>query len=384
MEARQIPVTESTAAANPPPHVLMAMELSNKTWLVRFGLLGRTGTRDVRVPARNRKMLLDSIAAARQRLRVPADSPVTACYEAGRDGFWLSRFLEEHGVRCLIIESASIEVNRRRRRAKSDGIDVAMLFDKLGSYLGGDRRVFHVVTVPTVEAEDARRPDRERDMLVGQRTSEINRIRSWLCLEGLELPEDRSLRRALEGVIVPLRMREALDRAVQRVEYISAQIQDLEHARRERLKVGVLQGHASSLMIVGLMGLCGIGEQGACRLTNELFGWRPYRNRRDAGSLVGLTPTPWSSGDMNRELGISKAGNPRLRGLLVELSWQWLRYQPRSKLSLWYQARFGGAGTQQRKKGIVALSRRLLVDLWRYAVSGGMPEGARLKALVVL
>jgi transposase len=315
-------------------------------------------------------------------LQLPADTPVILCYEAGRDGFFPYRRLTEMGFQVWVIDSASIEVSRKQRRAKSDGIDAEKLWELMRRKAGGEKRALRIVHVPSVEEEDQRWLPREREALLHERQQVGNRIESlWFGQGYREIPQRAAALTAWWEAHPDLQpqLRERLQRDCARLALLEKQIQETEQAMRQQ----VLQERKTEIARVAaaLMGLCGIGLIGAWVLSSELFGWRKFRNRREVGAALGLTPTPYSSGQEEREQGISKAGNARARALLVELSWLWLRYQPESALTRWFKERFAGKGKRLRRIGIVALARRLAVALWRYVTQGVVPEGATLKAI---
>jgi transposase len=251
-------------------------------------------------------------------------------------------------------------------------------------YHYGEHKVWSVVRVPSVEEEDRRQLHRELRTLKKERTRTINRIRGLLASQGIRLGtkvdlSEKQLRelRLWDGSELLPGLRDRITREWEHILFLKAQVATLESQRRGALR----ESKEPDLpKVEQLSRLCGIGDNGAWVLVREFFGWREFRNRREIASLSGLTPTPFQSGSMHREQGISKAGNRYVRGIAVELAWSWLRYQPDSKLSLWYQKRFASGGSRARKVGIVAMARRLLIDLWRFLETGVLPEGAKLKA----
>jgi transposase len=321
------------------------------------------------------------IERAGRRFGLPADVQVLSCYEAGRDGFWLHRFLEAVGHRSHVVDSSSIEVNRRARRAKTDSLDLAGLLRLLVRYHAGDRKVWSVVRVPSPEAEDARHLHRELMSLKRDRVRVTNRIKGLLATQGLSLPLDSDFEREVEEAVLwdglPLlkELSGRLKREWKRHRFLSHEIQELEHRRRNLLRESE---DPAVDQVRQLLALRGIGMNSAWLYVMEFFSWREFNNRREVGALAGLTPTPHQSGDSHREQGIQKAGNRRIRAMAVEIAWGWLRYQPESELTKWYNERFGGAGRRMRKVGIVALARKLLIALWRYLETGAIPEGAAL------
>jgi transposase len=354
----------------------MAVELSEKSWRLGFSD-GRHGVRHVAVVAGDTIGLMGAIAKAKERFRLEGQVRVVSCYEAGRDGFWLHRFLVEQGVENLVVDSASIEVDRRARRAKTDRLDVDKLVEMLKRYCGGERRVWRVVRVPTVAQEDARRMHREMERLKRERTQHSNRIRSLLVLHNVRVKRvgGRGFEKTLAGwaAKLPRCLGAEIRRQGERLRLVEEQLAHLEAERKAQVASG------GEPEVVRLGQLYGVGLNSAWVLVHELFGWRTFGNRREVGGAVGLTGTPYTSGESEREQGITKAGNKRVRWLMVQLSWSWLRYQPHSALAKWFNERFG-VGKRQRRIGIVAVARRLLIDLWRYLEQGVIPAGAKLRA----
>jgi transposase len=372
--------THSTQFTTGAPRVLyLGFELGERSWTlgctVGLGQSPRLRT----VPARNTARLMLEIQKAKARFGLADDTPVVSCYEAGRDGFWLHRFLVQQGITNLVVDSASIEVNRRKRRAKSDGLDAAKLVGMLVRWHNGERTVWRVVNVPTVEDEDRRQLRRELIALKGERTEHSNRIKGLLASLGMTIVVDAQLPQKLErlqqwdGTAVPAGYKERILREYERWKLVEAKIKALETSQRCAVR-NEADPHTDKVRT--LLKLRGIGLTGSWVLVQEIFGWRQIKNRRQLAALVGLTPTPYSSGDSEREQGISKAGNDRVRWLMVELAWCWLEYQPQSLLSRWYQHRFGAGNGRARKVGIVALARKLLIALWKYLDRGEVPEGA--------
>jgi transposase len=327
-------------------------------------------------------MLRREIAKAKQRFGLPEDAPVLSCYEAGRDGFWLHRCLLREGILNVVVDSASIEVSRRARRAKSDRLDAAKLLSQLLRYHGGEQRVWSVVVVPSEAAEDQRQLHRELMSLKEERTEHVNRIKGLLAGCGLALAtvgpkflHQLAAMQTWDGQPVPCELHQRLQREYARWQLVAAQIGELEQQRLQRIRHNPTQ---EIKKVRQLLQVSGVGVNTAWLLVHELFGWRRFANRRQLGALAGLAPSPYQSGDRNHEQGISKAGNPRLRAMLVEISWGWLRWQPRSRLSRWFHDRFGRGTSRYKRVGIVALARKLLVALWRYVEKGEIPEGVEL------
>lgn len=362
--------------------LMISFELAHKTW--RLGFTDGTRRRMRTVPARDLERVDQEIEATKERWGLPANVRVRSCYEAGRDGFWLHRALTGRGIENFVVDPASIPVDRRAKRAKSDGIDVEQLLDLLRRYAGGEHRALRVVRVPSEVEEDLRRLHRERGHLVKVRTQERNRLKSLAVLHGIVLKrvtdcaEDKidALRDWCGAPLEP-NLRTELVRGYARYEHVEEQIAELEAEQLNRLRTA--GEHSSPYALVQmLMTFKGVGIQSAWVLVHELFAWRRFNNRRELSACVGLAPTPYQSGGSNREQGISKAGSGRLRALLVELAWSWQRHQPDSADTRWFKTRFG-ASKRSRKVGIVALARRLLIALWRMTRTGEMPEGVILK-----
>ena len=361
----------------------VSFELGEGRWALSFtsGFGEQVLRRSVR--SRDRKAVLRTIEAMKGRLGLAPDARVASCYEAGRDGFWLHRFLEVQGVENLVVDSSSIEVSRRKRRAKTDRLDGESLLDLLLRHRAGSRKkVWSVVRVPTVEQEDRRHLHRELASAKKDRTRVTNRMKGLLANHGLTLdlrkdvPARLSALRQWDGSALPAGLRSRLSREWERVQFYTDLVERLEAERRELLR------QAEDPMIekvLQLNDLKGIGVNSAWLYTMELFGWRELRNRKEVGSIVGLAPTPHDSGQSERERGMSKAGNRHVRAMAIEIAWGWLRFQPNSELSKWYQRRFGSGSKRLRKIGIVALARKLMIELWRFLETGVIREGAELK-----
>jgi transposase len=334
------------------------------------------------LPARNLDTLRDEIAKAKQPFGLPADAPVCTCYEAGRDGFWLHHALTGMGINNVVVDSGAIEVNRRRKRAKTDPIDAAKLLNLLCRYHGGERKVWSVVNVPTVADEDRRQLHRGLKDLQRQQTECSNRIKGLLASQGLVAAVDTSFRTTLAqlrdwvGQPVPAGLPQRVLQAFAVWETLHAQVREAANEQERRRRHGP-EPYLDKVR--RLMGLKAVGVRSAWVLVLERFAWRDIQNGKELGALVGLTPTPYDSGQSLREQGISKAGNKHVRALIVELAWLWLRWQPGSVLSQWYERRFAAGNKRVRKIGIVALARKLLIALGRYVEQGELPEGAQEK-----
>jgi transposase len=359
----------------------VAFELGWGQWKLAFGTQAADNPRLRTVNGRDRDAVVREIAAAKTKFRLPAAAPVVCCYEAGRDGHWLHRFLNTRpGVTCHEVDSSSIEVNRRQRRAKSDRLDAGKLLSMLIRYEQGERQVWRVVHVPSVEAEAQRHLHRELEDWQDQRRRHSNRIKGLLATLGHDVSVDEDFPRQLQalrdwsGSPVPEELRGRVLRQYEGWQFAERMVKELESQRARAIHAG---SDASQERVRRLLALKGIGAAGAWLFVREVFGWRQIKNRREMGALAGLTPTPYTSGDSSREQGISKAGNRRLRTMALEIAWCWVRFQPASELTLWFLKRFG-SGKRLRKIGIVAVARKLLVALWKYVEHGEVPPGAEL------
>lgn len=375
----------SCSRGDPQDVLLLALELGEKRWSLGFATPGSSRLRQVKITGRDTVALLAQIDRLRAQWGLPADAPVFSCYEAGREGFWLHHYLVDRGVMNLVVDSASIQVDRRARRAKSDRLDLKRLMGMLRRHHGGERGVWSVVHVPSPEAEDERHPQRHLESLKKQATRITNRIKGLLAGQGLNLTVNGGLLDRLDqltradGRPLGQHLRDRLADDLEQWQLIQRQIKRWESRRRERLAARHEREDPIAEQVARLMQLRGIGENSAWLFVTEIFGWREIENRRQLGALCGLTPTPYDSGDSSREQGISRAGNTHVRWMTNQIAWSWLRNQPESKLTHWFGRRFNH-GKRQRKRGIVALSRKLLISLWRYLQTGELPPGARRKA----
>jgi transposase len=375
--------TLASAAASPVRAVLyLAFELGWGEWKLALSTGPRANVRLRTIAGRNTKALVEEIAKAKKRMGLPDDAPVVSCYEAGRDGFWLHRYLASQGVANSVVDSSSIEVKRRGRRRKTDRLDVGKLLSMLIRWDQGERDVWSVVQVPSVGDEDRRQLHRELLELKAERTQHTNRIKGLLAGCGLAVPkidegfpEVLGALRTWDGQLVPAGLHQRLLREHERCRLVDRLVHDLENERARTLRSST---EAPVVKVRRLMQLRGIGVNSAWLFVMEFFGWRQIKNRKQLAALAGLAPTPYQSGDSDREQGISKAGNRRLRTMAVEIAWCWLHYQPASALSQWYDQRFGKGNSRQRRIGIVALARKLLVALWRYLETGAAPAQAEV------
>lgn len=373
----------ATVATEGTKTLWLALELSLSKWKLAFSDGGRERSRLVTVEARDFTSLSREIDRAKRAFKLPSDCAVRSLYEAGRDGFALHRKLVAMGVDNIVIDAASIEVSRHARRAKSDAIDAESLVRNLMAFAAGRGRLA-VVRVPSPEDEAMRQPDREIETLKKEIGQHRKRIQSLLFAEGIAtevkppLAKELSMLRTADGRPLSAELVGRIGREFQRLDVVREQLSVLEKERKER--IGSDSAHGK--MMRTLCALLGVGPVGAFRMVVEFFGWRTFRNRREVSQAAGLAPTPYASGQMDHQQGISKVGNKRIRALMIELAWCWIRYQPQSKLALWFNERFGTGG-RSRRVGIVAVARRLLVDLWRYVTTGLVPPGASFKKAIV-
>jgi transposase len=357
----------------------MALELSKKYWKLGF----RSGARhrEVTVVAGDRAAVVREIGKARQKFGLAENCRVVSGYEAGRDGFWIHRWLMSVGIDNRVMDASSFEVARRARQAKTDRIDLHKLVELLVSEGLGDLR-YRKVRVPSEAEEARRRPHRERETLLKEQSQHRSRLSSLLATQGITMKLDRHFLTRLEDLTDwqgrPLDREWLIElrREWQRLALVEEQLKESERAQRERLKRDTDE---AAEQLRALRHLKGLDLHIPCTLVHELF-WRRFRNGREVGGIAGLTPTPYASGELKREQGISKHGIARVRRMAVELAWLWVRYQPNSAITKWFEARFARGGKRSRRVGIVAVARKLLIALWRYLETGVVPEGAIVKA----
>ena len=361
----------------------LAIELSRKKWKLGFsdgrGVRARVRT----IEAGDFQAMRGEIEGAKKHFGLEATAGTVSCYEAGREGFWVHRALTEKGIDNVIVDAASIDI-KRRKRAKTDRIDAESLVRKLVRYHGGERGVWSALRIPSVAAEDERQTHREIDTLQRERQQHRMRIQSLLFTQGVDVAVTPKLMRELDrircwnGEPLPTQMKERIRREYARQRAAEEDLVALRKQQKLRLKSAAPKTTAL-VKIRLLQQLCGIAMKSSWVFVMELFGWRNFQNRREVAGALGLTPMPYQSGDSAHDQGISRSGNRRVRAMAIEIAWSWLRYQPQSRLSRWYQQRFGAAGGRMRRIGIVALARRLMVDLWRFVEFGIVPDGARMK-----
>jgi transposase len=388
MEARSVNRLPPAGTHDDAVRCVLAIELSKKSWIVAVNTpLAEKISRHTLKPC-DGKELLD--LCERIRTRVARETKkrveIVSCYEAGYDGFWLHRLLETHGIRNYVIDPASLQVDRRARRAKTDRVDVERLLRSLMAYLRGEPKVWSVVRVPSVAEEDDRRLHRERGRLISERIQHVNRIKGLLAIHGIydyqPLRRDRMQQlerlRTADGRRLPPRLKAEILRELKRLELIIGMIKTIEAERDAIASAKTETEHGSAKKIQELAKIKCIGSEFATTLVGEVF-YRSFDNRRQLASYVGLTPAHFQSGSMCRDQGISKAGNAKARTVMIELAWLWLRHQPDSPLSVWFRERVGKLKGRIRRITIVAVARKLLIGLWRYLETGLVPESAALK-----
>ena len=372
---------------NKPEILYLAFELSRKKWKLGFSDGKKAQVRQVTINAGDLQACGEEIEKTKQRWGLAGKVLVRSCYEAGREGFWLHRALTEMGIENIVVDAASIEVTRRQRRAKTDRLDVEKLVRQLVRYWRGEQEVWRVLRVPSREAEDRRQRHRGLEVLKQERMQHRVRIQSLLCTEGVDAKVGSGFLKKLEqlrnwkGEAVAPEMKRRMEDEYHRLQLVETQIREGKRKQLEDMKRG--SGDAVLRKVQKLQQLVSVGLGSSWIFVMELFGWRQFGNRREVAAAVGLAPTPYNSGNSQREQGISRAGNRRARKLLIEIAWCWLRLQPDSQLSQWYKRRFAGGGARLRRIGIVAMARRLVVDLWRYVEFDTIPEGAKLKPMAV-
>ena len=371
-----------TAILNTLCLMALAIEISAAKWIVASVASSaskvRRKTLDQEGAHGRFEALVLEIEAARKHLQVPLEARVLVAYEAGQEGFWLVRALWARGIEAEVIDPVSLQVDRKARRVKTDRVDAEALAAALYRYGSGDARALRMVRVPSVEAEDSREWQRERDRLEGERRGCTDRIVKKLRTQGIWLVP-KTWRADLRNDVLRSFHGKALCPMLGAVLRIELDRLEAAEAKLKELKQHLaLLDTESVKRIEGLAQLRGIGPVGAHALSTTLF-WRSFSNRRQVGACVGLVGTPYDSGTMRQDQGISKSGDPKLRALLIELGWLWLRYQPESAITQWFKRRTEGGGKRNKRVMIVAVARKLAIALWRYLKDGCIPEGARLK-----
>ena len=368
-----------SSGAHPP--LCMAIELSEKTWKLAFGTAAGAPPRLRTVRAGAAARVLDEIASAKRHRGLAPTTRVVSCYEAGRDGFWLHRYLQAAGVENHVIDPSSIEVPRRARRAKTDRLDAGKLLALVLRMVGGERQMWRPVRVPSDAEEDARQVHRSLATVVSERARVVNRIKGVLVTQGVRVRVDQQFRarvaavRRWDGTPLPPGLQHRLATLWAHWQHLTVAQRQLEQQRRALAAAGTSVVARQAAQLQRLRGI----DASAWVFASEAFAWRRFRNGRQLGAFLGLAPTPAASGTQHRELGISKAGHRHLRATAVQIAWGWVRWQPTSALSQWYRTRFATAGGRARRIGIVAVARKLVIALWRFVESGVLPEGAVLK-----
>ena len=379
-------MTETTRLAEctaPGATLYLAFELGSTTWTLAFTSSAAQRPRLRRIDAGDLAELQKETSAAKARFGLPLEAPVRSCYEAGRDAFWLHRWLLTTGVDNVVVDSASIEVNRRARHAKTDRLDAGKLVHLLLRWAHGERKVWSVVRVPSPEEEAARQLTREIDTVREDRKQVRNRIQAFLATQGIRLKlGPRFLQRLPElttgdGRPLPAAWRARLEREWAHLEAIEARMTTLTAERDAHITTGTGRVAAVARQLCRMRG---VAETSAAVFSAELFGTRTFANGRQLGALTGLVPVPYRSDQRVQDQGISKAGRAELRRVAIQVAWGWVRWQPDSALTQWFTRRFAGAGGRSRRIGIVAVARKLVIALWRFVANGVIPEGATLKA----
>lgn len=373
----------------------MALELADATWKIGFAdSLGRA-VRVRTIPGGHFGRLEEEISKAKKAFGLPEDAKVISCYEAGREGFWVHRALMALDIESHIVDPASIQVSRKRRRAKTDRIDAEKIVNALMRFKAGDRFACRMIRIPDLASEDERNLNRELKILRKERTAHVCRIKSLLFTQGIrEVKVDRTFVCRLEqmqcahGEPLGKRLQDRLLREFDRLVLVTEQIRTLQMLQVKLIRIAAnttdlaeAEAKTSRAAVIAehLSNLGGIGAVTGWTLATEIFSWRDITNRRQLAALVGLTPTPNASGGEEKEQGISKSGRGELRVLMIEIAWGWLLHQPESELAKWYQKRFNDGTSRNRKIGIVALARKLLVALGKFVRHGEVPPGAKLK-----
>ncbi len=361
-----------------------ALELSKNSWLLAIQSPGWDNPSLHPIAGGDSDGLMAKLDAAGDRLtKISGQVPkVILCYEAGYDGFWLARFLEQRGIECLVMEPASLQVNRKARRVKTDRIDVERILHALIAWYRGERHVCSMVVIPSVEEEDLRRSHRERDRLIRERTAPINRIKGLLSTQGIRDIDVKRYYKTLvpadlvtgDGRPLPGRLGREIDREIKRLALVQEQIVEIERERDRAPTPCAATEHKRHQLLC----LKGIGVASASILSREVY-YRQFANRRQVGSYLGVTPSAYDSGESRRSQGISKAGNRLARTVMIQVAWLWLKHQPESELTKWFRRRTEGQSKRMRRVMIVALARKLAIALWRYLETGLVPQGAVLE-----
>ena len=380
-------VTHQPESTRNVPALYMSLELGVAKWELAFGTTPggavRRRTLEIKASQTVAEKLATLIADAKAAFGLPAAAPVRSCYEAGRDGFWVHRLLATLAVENCVVDSSSIEVNRRARQAKTDRLDATRLLRMLMRYWGGEPDLWHVCWVPSVAEEDARHQTRLIATLTQERTRWRNRIHAALILHGvrmtigLRFPEKLAAVRDWNGQALPTGVVNRILQCWTQLEQVTTALRAARRAARRTLRAAQTEATQWAARVHELRG---VGQDSALRLAHEIVG-RGLKNRRQVGALTGLAPLPHGSGETQHDQGISRSGNGHVSGLAVELAWVWVQWQPDSAITRWYRTRWANGGRRARKIGIVAVARKLLIALWRYGAGGTVPTGAKLRTV---
>lgn len=369
------------------PVLYMALELADKTWKLAFTTGLGQKPRIRQVSGGDMAAVMEEVGRAKRRFRLLESTQVVCCYEAGMHGFWVHRALAALGVDNHVVDSSSIDTKRGRRRAKTDRLDAGALVTKLVQYVSGHHKIWSVIQVPDEDVEDLRHVTRELRRLRDEQTALRNAIKGLLKTQGVQLQrlsrdfaEHISDLRTWNGLPLRSELRARLLRMFERLQLVWQQIEAVETRREELLQEQTEETSAVAEKARRLLALRALGVNLSWTLASELYGWRKFSNRRQVGGFLGLVPVPYQSGEVSHDSGISKTGPTRLRATMIELAWLWIRYQPASALTLWFQRRYASGGKRLRRIGIVAVARKLAIELWKYVETGALPEGAELKA----
>lgn len=386
---------QSTNVAESIVTVLAAIELSKTTWLLAIHDPTSNKVSRRRSDGGDVEGLIGILERCRRAVQADTgvEVAIECVFEAGYDGFWLHRRLAQAGIASRVMDPASLKVDRRARRVKTDRVDAESLLRALQSWRRGDRQACAFVRVPSIDDEDARRPHRELARLRKERVGHVNRIKALLALHGVRdyrpLRADRrvvlSQLRTGYGEILPINCRREVERELSRLEVVLQHVTEVEAAMAATAGNSAEQAigqSASDEAVRTLEKLTCVGRETAVVLAREVL-CRDFRDRRSIAAFAGLTPSPYSSGRLQHEQGISKAGNAIVRARLVQLAWRWVRFQNGSAITEWFVARTNGNGKRSRRVAIIAVARKLLVALWRYATQGLVPTGAKLRPMAV-
>ncbi len=378
-------MNQASPSERPESRLHGALELSKNSWLLAIQFPDRPQPSLYPIKGGDTEGLMAKLMAARERhAKVSGETPtITLCYEAGYDAFWLARFLEARGITCLVVDAASLQVNRRSRRAKTDRIDVAMLLRALIAWCRGERHVWSPVRIPSVDEEDLRRSHRERSRLIRERTAHINRIKGLLFAQGIRGLNIKTCYKRLEldklvtgeGRSLPPRLTQEIAREIDRLAMIQEQIAELERELDEAPTPCLATEKKRDQLLL----LKGIGPIFSAVMAREVF-YRQFDNRRQVAGFLGLATSPYDSGAVERSQGISRAGSGAVRALMIQAAWLWVKHQPKSALTRWFLQRTEGQGKRMRRIMIVALARKLAIALWRYLEQGLVPQGALLSS----